>query len=464
MQTVVGISKAHGQHNTKTHFPNSAEWFGGFSQEESSFSSDGVDVNSAIKEVEDWSPLKSFHAALQEKKPQWFEESDSGGYKEAWQTYPVLNTKIANDPAHTGEWSDQGNRLQQAYRSWSGQRNPLDLGGSPRPAGWFDNSVDQFDGFGRHMYPGIDSPRNYLYWEEKSVNTSLSCKKPGCTANVSLLAPFDWNKELAKDCKLSVFFHPTDFDDQYSGERVEWVQVNGMEVASNCHPLASGCNQTAQNELHPCVNELPIDKLLPKNGDLKIAAKIPTVVDECPYKGNHLSAVPMVTCLVTPKVVNKPAAKPAKPPPVIVAEGCSVKMPLQCPTRGCASEISLPISPHCYQQSKCTLKVTVQQTDYDNKDGTTELIEYIKVDGAQIASKVKPGKNPCQAAYSGKPLKTPDLTFTVVASHKLKNITGRHVRVEGKISKYVDECASNGHLFDALAEITCTPKGGKAKR
>jgi len=465
MQTIIGVtSKDQGnsfRRNGRAHFPNSAGWFGGFSEEESTYTAAGVNVNAAIKDVGGWSPTLELQAdrAKQAKDSQWFQESASGGYKQAWQTFfPALRTSVSKEEAQTGDWLTGGDRLQETYHSFSpGVGEP----GPARPAAWFDNDVNQVDGFGREMYPSLGSPRNYLYWEERSVNTSLTCKDPGCTANVSLLAPFDWNKEIAKDCKLTVFFHPTDFDDQYSGERVEWVQVNSKEVVSNCHPQSHGCNQTADRPLIPCVSELPIDALMPKNGHLKIAAKIPKVVDECPYKGNHLSAVPVVTCLVTPIVVHKPTPPPAQ---TLFLAPCRVKMPLQCPTRGCAAEIEFPLRPHCYHMNKCTLAITVNQTDYDEKDGTSELIEYIKVNGEEVAKQVKPGKNPCKAAFAGKPLKTSDLSFSAVKDHELKNLSGTHIRIEGKISQYVDECASDGYLFNAMAEVTCSPKSKPSKR
>jgi len=285
---------------------------------------------------------------------------------------------------------------------------------------------------------------------------------------VSLLAPFNFNTEMFKNCRLSVFFHPTDFDDQYSGESVEWLQVGGVQVKTACHPQKDGCNQTAARPLIPCVEEEPIDLIMPKNGDLKIGAKIPDYVDECPYQGNLLSAVPVVTCLVAP-IHNvgtegvPPVPVPLKPVTLLSDNmTCVTKMPLQCATKGCASEIAIPVNSTCSGLGQCLLSIKVQQTDYDNMDGTAELIEYIKVNGQGAVSKLKPpnGKNPCKTKWSGKNLTASEMSFMALSDHAL-NITNGKVLVEGKISKFVDECASDGYLFNAEATVTCSKPGGK---
>jgi len=280
---------------------------------------------------------------------------------------------------------------------------------------------------------------------------------------VSLLAPFDFNTEMAKNCRLSVLFHPTDFDDWYNGEHVEWVQVNNRNISVKCHPHKDGCNQTAQRPLLPCVNDISLDMLMPESGDLKIAAKIPQNVDECPYKGKMLSAVPVVTCLVGKKNAanNQLASKPVN----LMASGsgsnktCVTKMPLQCAKKGCASEIAIPVSSTCAGLGQCMLSIDVHPTDFDNKDGTSELIEYIKVDGTQVASAVNPGLNPCKSEWSGSPLQLSQMNFSALSNHAV-NVTSGKVLVEAKISQFVDECASNGNLFDAVATVTCGKQGG----
>merc|ERR1719313_80282 len=350
------------------------------------------------------------------------------------------------------------------------------------PSSWFDDSVNQVDGFGRKKYPAPGSPRNYLYWEERSVNTTLSCKEPGCTATALLKAPFDPLMEVTKDCKLSIGFHPTDFDDGANGEEVQWIRVNDHTVSTKCQPQASGCNYSSANTLLPCVDALPVNRqpswmegiykeyheyqptgLLPHSGLLNISAKISDVVDECAYEGNMLSAVSMMTCLVAPKFMSLPGQ--AAPTPLSWSHGfwrreekCAATMPLQCPSRGCAAEISMGMHSDCVKAANnCTLSIKVNQTDFDNSEGTREMIEYIKVQGAEVATDLRPGQNPCKAKWRGTPLSPSSLTYDALVDYDVTDAVKRGTLiVEGKISKFVDECASNGYMFDALATVTCS--------
>lgn len=328
-------------------------------------------------------------------------------------------------------------------------------------ASLFDDSVHQLDVFGRieDSGDGAENLMRYLSWEERSTNSTLTCKDPGCTAHSSLKAPFDPKTEMAKNCKLTVAFHPTDFDDQYSGEQVEWVQVNSKQVSSNCRPMHHGCNATASRPLLPCVQDVPVDMLMKDSGAVTVSAKINALVDECPYKGNLLSGVPMLTCLVTAKEAPKKSPQPEK---LATSRQCHFKVPLQCPTRGCEAEIAIPIDDYCATVvGNCKISVLVNQTDYDNKDGSSdEAIEYIKVAGKEVISNKKPGENPCKSAFGGKPIPDSKLLYKAFTDHPFthEDIKNSSLLVQGKISRHVDECASNGYLFDAMAEVTCTPK------
>jgi len=444
------------EHHARSKTPEAAGWFGDFSLGESTYSVDGTyanrNENSQVNVMEGWNPDERNPFDLSGRRPNFFEETKSGGYKEAWQTFfPDTPEGVPGNRGKTGQWfTAASGAWQQNYRS----PDPLDPGLVPS---WFDDSVNQVDGFGRDKFPVPDSPRNYLYWEERSVNTTLTCKAANCTANVSLMAPFNSKTEIHKHCKMSIAFHPTDFDDHDSGEEVQWIYVNNMLVSSHCHPhtYGSACNATAPSPLIPCVNDLPIDLLLPSNGVLEIGAKISEAVDECPYQENLLSAVPMVTCLVAPK----PTPAPADPMPatsMVQDESCVSTMPLQCPTRGCAGEIHMSVKPSCAARGRCKLSVLVHQTDFDAKDDTPELIEYIKVAGKSVASNLHPGLNPCKADVQGQQIAPSAKIFTALKDYDVtEHARQGSVRIEGKISTYVDECASNGHLFDALATIDC---------
>merc|ERR1719198_2382454 len=145
------------------------------------------------------------------------------------------------------------------------------------------------------------------------MNGTMACAAAGCIANATLQA-FDGATEIASHCKFSLYLHPTDFDDQYSGERLTFISVNGATVNTDCFPMVSGCNMTTQAPMFSCLRDLSLDSLIDSTGTLRIAAQISDVVDECPYQGNLLSAVPMVTCLVQPKPTPAPMGQPVLPP------------------------------------------------------------------------------------------------------------------------------------------------------
>jgi hypothetical protein len=446
------------QHHAKMRSPPPAGFFGDFSQGESTFTYDGTlanrNENPMIEVLDGWSPPQSTPSSRSVKSAQWFDESKGGGDKSAWQTdYPAMpGNKAANQVANAGWFQGTGTVWQQDYKPAATLASSETI-----PASWFDNGVNQLDGFGRDKYPGFgqENPRWYLYWEEKSVNTSLTCADPGCTANSSLSLPFSPATEIGKNCKLSVLFHPTDFDDQYSGEKVDWVQLDGKQIMSNCHPMDHGGNTTAFKPLLACVEGLPID--VDGKSSISVAAKIPEVVDENKYDGNLLSGVSVITCMVTPIAQTPP---PPSPETVLINKDyCNFSYPLQCPTRGCSAEIAINVGQYCLELlGGCTLSITVNQTDYDNKDGTVEAIEYLKVDGTEVVSNAKPGQNPCKSAFDGTPVPTTDLVYSAVTGHALSWDTNKNgtVIIEGKITQYVDECASNGYLLDAIANIQCS--------
>merc|ERR1719491_2510842 len=199
-------------------------------------------------------------------------------------------------------------------------------------------------------------------------------------------------------------------------------------------------------------------------GTLTVAAKIPDIVDECPYKkddkdkGNLLAAVPMVTCMVAP--IPAPAPAPAEPKMPVSLDAqlpCKFTAPLRCTTRGCNAEQNIRVSPRCGRPgNKCKLSLTVYQTDYDEDQGTKEQIEFIKIGGVIVKKDIKPGKNPCKPSWAGKPSPEKDLTFQAVKDQDVsENATTGLIKVEGKITDWVDECGYEGFLFNSLVEVDC---------
>lgn len=451
--------------------PKDANWFASFDEAESSYDANAdngrahLDQNNVGMVLGGWNPQLKDPYDQKVVDAEWFDESKSAADKQAWQThFPALTTGLANHGASPGKWyQNAGGQWQEEYHNAKIMKpdNWMDyMQAQVLPASWFDNAVSQYDGFGRPQSPNIGTGYTLWDWEERSVNTSLKCKDPGCIANVSLQAPFDPSKEVAKYCKLNVYFHATDFDEQYSGERVEWIQVNNNPVSSDCFPKASGCNKTAGSPLYACVNNRDMTHAMTETGYMAIAAKIPEVVDECPYEGNLLSAVAMATCLVTPikKAAEAETATAKKPVDPELKLACKSETPIKCRTRGCMAETVIPIASFCApdEKNKCKLSMTVYQTDYDNTSPSVEMIEFINVSGKEEKKELKPGKNPCTAVYDGKEVSDKDRVYEALKDVDIsKNATQGFVKVSAKISEFVDECAYEGHLFSGLITVDC---------
>lgn len=291
----------------------SADSFGVFSEAESTFSEE-ADAAAGEPPGGGWEPAvrnpwRKWHVRMP-----WYHESRSGGPNAAWQThYPEMRAGVATRGARIGPWSIRANgQWEQAYltsdenKYANDQSNPLriDKGTGKLAAGWFDNSIDQVDGFGRRKFPTEGSPRWYATWQERRLNATLKCDKPGCMAKASLKA-FDSKKERAAHCRLSIAVKATSYNGTNWSKRVEWISVNGANVSANCYNGATTCNKTGPPNMEWCVSELILDRLLPANGSLEVSAKISPEVDKqtCPYKGSLLYAVPTVMCMVSPEMM-----------------------------------------------------------------------------------------------------------------------------------------------------------------
>jgi hypothetical protein len=480
-----GWSDPSGWYNNDVHSPS---WFGGFSQGESTFDIDGeqagADKNPMLPVQDGWYPqqVDPFHGITSETQPsEFFWESPSGDYDDAFQTfYPASGANIAGSRVKTGKfYSNLGEVLHQEY-----MQSAAALTARERkiPASWFDSMERQMDGYGRHDMPSPLSPKRFMTWKEKTINTTLTCKEPGCVAKINMSLPFDPKKERYTHCRASIFFHPTDFDDHYSSESVEYIQINHMRVGSNCRPnIQAGCSELAKRPLIPCVEDFEIDRLIdmfPQYGDkLAIEAKISNEVDECKYNGNLLSAVPTVTCLVDPlpPVIEEP------PPKNLSRQAqCVASRPMQCTTRGCTAKTTIPIDADCVAGGKCKLTIMLSPTDFDNEDGSKEEIEFIKVGSAKVAGfmmpvaqHINPGSNPCKQEWQMAQVdgghsadilkhgltsyvqKFMNYSFPLISNLSIDVPLDGNVVLEGKITDAVDECAANGYLLDSIATVTC---------
>eukprot|EP00928_Gymnodinium_smaydae_P071253 TRINITY_DN54893_c0_g1_i1.p1 TRINITY_DN54893_c0_g1~~TRINITY_DN54893_c0_g1_i1.p1 ORF type:complete len:563 (-),score=111.04 TRINITY_DN54893_c0_g1_i1:79-1767(-) len=482
------VSSAASRHGARTkarlatslHGPKTkdADWFGSFSQGESTYDASadfGLTVDASNPRYQfqaGWSPdIWSDSSAGKVVDEGFFHESMSGGPSVAWQThYPAVSHRLPGDSTYAGPWVRlrTGNWVQ-GYTSGLDDRHYGDSGGLFKALGdekktgdlsanWFDASVNQYDAFGRAHFPSQLSPRSQVGWQYRSVNGSLNCSTPGCSAQLSLTA-YDWRRESAQRCTLSFHVHPTDYDHAYSGENVEWIKVNGATISTKCEPKMSGCTAANASQLFTCVLEMPLEKLMPATGQLNITAKIPQVVDECPFEGNLLAATAAVTCLVAPQDPSPMYGMEPNQPAGQVMESnatyTSLIAPLKCETQGCTAYQKIFLSELGTNYSSCRMTVKVNQTDFDN-DFNSEVIEFLSVNGKNVSTGINPGKNPCKLALLGTPLNATEREYVVLQDHDVTaEVAQGEMYVQSKISPFVEECASNGYLLDGSVHIVC---------
>lgn len=438
-----------------------AGWFGAFSEAESTFDEDAWNDGPEYPELtadEGWDASTPTgilpHGGENSFPAEWFHESKSGGPKEAWQThYP--NLEMGEGGRYAPPWRRSSNgRWQQHYQ-------PTGLGHDQtqtKPAAWFDTIVRQYDSYGRKLEPHDKSGRQYVEWTTVTKTANLTCAAPGCVANASL-AVFDGATQRGKHCRLTVKIHPTDFDDDWSKENVAWVTANDEVVNTNCDPMAKGCNATTQAPLFPCITDYDLTRIIrQKNGTLDVAAKITEFVDECPMNGFLLNGVVSATCFVAPRTqpstTTAPTLSPTLPTPALSAEDTCL---LQCAAQNCTAQCTMKLDPVMIKGKTCKLGVKLNQTDFDGDHGSNEIVEWIKVDGANVSTNIAPGKNPCKAAATGTPLSPADMVFIAVTGQDVtSHAADGTLVVSGKITPKVDECASNGFLLDAIASVNCT--------
>jgi len=427
-----------------------AGWFGGFDEAESTFDIDNVGDSPDYPEREASKVELSGHSVNldafarpeyygRDGLPQhWFEESKSAGAHAAWQTkFPPVEVFRAQD-ARAFPWLVEG-RERKPEDAFGGMSRASSVAASlsdtmKKDAVWFDESVKQYDFFGRNTPPTSRDDRYYWDWQRKTWSTTFGCKKPGCIANATLKT-MDVQKMQHAKCTVSIAVHATDYDDEYSREYVEWLMVNGETVNTHCNPQARNCNSTAKKDIkdlptYPCVTEFPADYFLTaKLGTLKIAGKISPMVDECPVKDNLLSGVVTVSCLV------KPWPKPVKASEAVMAAKvgkdkgnvtqCHTNgTTMQCAEHGCIANVTYNLCRLPEKNEKCTLSVKIWQTDFDNDVGAVEVVEYVQVAGKNISTNLmKKGRNPCKEVLEGKAKPANPANLTENYSKMLTNHT-----------------------------------------
>lgn len=441
-----------------------AGWFGGFSEHESTYTEDAVEVSGEFPERAAMFPGKLFPGEgrvnriekkdAETKPPQWFEESPSGGPNGAWQTYyPSLDDLGNLGSGFDWKYSSEG-RWQQVYEA------PSSIGTATNslanPAGWFDTHVMNYDAYGRINEPAARA-RRYIDWEPHVSHLKINCQKPGCVANGTLKV---YEPGQTAKCYLTYATHPTDFDDDHSEEVYEWISVNGANVNTYCKPQATGCGPKAVSKtaLYPCMHRQDISELLSQNnGTLTMAAKISDMVDECPLDdGSLLSGAAEIYCLIQKKEekTNVTMAKTK-------AKGVDASALLQCTEPGCVANTTVYFDKNAVQNQTCRMQIRFNQTDFDQDLGSVEQVEWIEVGGKQVKANCTPGKNPCKNATNISSVVHDSydcVAREIVTEHALKGM----VNVSAKISPKVDECASQGFLLDGIVEVVCRPNGAAA--
>jgi hypothetical protein len=456
--------------------PHSAGWFGDFNYAESTYTDDGDYGNreyAAFDVAQGRDPsTMSAYADGEVLGKEFFHESESGGPKGAWQTH--FPADIQSQPNSLVP----GAEVTHAFAPMKLDENPWDY--TPAgwiqeyrdpghaeitgkfPASWFDASVAQLDNLGRQSVPRAGDARSYVNagYTERSVNTSITCANPGCSGSSSLQL-FDPSKEEGKLCSVSIFVHPTDYDDDWSTEHIEYWKVNGAIAAYQCNPRARGCNSTAENPLYTCVNSLNVDHLVDSSGVVVLEGKNSPYVDDCPDNGNLLSAVAMGTCLVRNRIDTTTTTSYWVMDQYGGLDAMQANATLKCAKPGCTAETTLHFIPAiALNGGTCAMSVNLMQTDYDDAgEGITDF----QVEGTNMTSgMVLPGKNPCTETFQGTNVTADDRTFAAVSSFDVTDLVkSTHplgtLKVTGKITSYVDECAYDGNLLYAVVSLNCTP-------
>lgn len=425
-----------------------ASWFGGFDIGESTFDPDAVQSGDANWEIET-APGLVAHGGVDGLAPRWFAESASAGDKMAWQTfYPAIYSVDSAGNYHNPYW------YQLPSGDWQQGYEPAGLSAvsGQKQAQWFDNSVMQYDDFGRHAEPTVENAMRYIEWEARTINVKLGCADPGCVAN-GTIDMYDTTKEQARHCTANFKVNPTDFDGDHSIENIQYIMINDEVVNTLCWPGISSCNKTQQVPMWSCLSDLPVMGLIASGkGTLDFSAKITQYVDECRTQdGFLLDAVASVTCFVAPLL--KPLTGLAAKTSTLSDKGACV---LQCATPDCTASCTISLDKKLISGRTCTFSFSASQTDYDNEDTSYEAIEYVKVGATQVATNVKPGLNPCKFDVSGRPVSAANMNYQVVTGADVTpDVATGTVVVTGKISQRVDECAHEGMLLHGLAVINC---------
>jgi sugar lactone lactonase YvrE len=124
-----------------------------------------------------------------------------------------------------------------------------------------------------------------VQYSSQTSTQALQCASAGCTGSVS------FEVGGRRDCSVSAALYITDFHEP--DERVEWIKVEGIVVATDCSP-GRDC-QTS--DTYSCLVDYDISSYILYNDMVTISAKISNSVDSCPKGGNLLHLDISLTCV-----------------------------------------------------------------------------------------------------------------------------------------------------------------------
>jgi len=264
---------------------------------------------------------------------------------------------------------------------------------------------------------------------------------------------YDVTFEEAQLCSLSIHVYPTDYSVDDSREYIEYFKVNGYVATKVCSPQATGChNDTVEEDLHPCVESLLIDKLIDETGNIEVQGRNSEYVDECPYNGNLLSGVATVTCMV--RNITETTRNADEVPAEFFVQDV-----LKCKDPGCTAATFLTIGSDFVKDGvSCHMNVTVQQTDFDGDLGSNEAIDFITVGNENISFALEGGANPCDMVSLGENVSSANRLVSVVKDQDITTLVqsgGGLLQVKGKITDMVDDCPYDNNQFYADVAVRC---------
>jgi len=118
------------------------------------------------------------------------------------------------------------------------------------------------------------------------------------------------------------------------------------------------------------------------------------MVDECPVEDNLFSGVIRVSCFIRPRVV--PNIDEDDNRPLQLEADCDNSTEIRCHESGCSASGYVRPCRLPTEGQQCFLNLKIWQTDFDGDHGSVEVVEWVKLNGEEIATDLKPGRNPCK--------------------------------------------------------------------